>query len=247
MTNGRCRSAGPSGRCRGPVLLVLEQRDHVEAGERSYGGDAPRRTERGAPGGARPARWTGGRMRSARVMVSVALLMPASSPGSTSSSSAGQALTLGPPQVHPKEHLGPVLRVDPARARRGARPPRRCRRTRPTGGSPAPPGPVPLEGTELPGQLGRQLGIVLFGQELVGGAQIVNLLHQFGVAAEDPLMRESSVVSFWPRAESSHTPGSESCTLQLARARRSGVDVKGTPSRCPPVGSGRRCGRCIRS
>jgi hypothetical protein len=47
-------------------------------------------------------------------MVNSAERMPASVPSETSSTATGEAPPLGPAAVHPQQHLGPVLRVDPA-------------------------------------------------------------------------------------------------------------------------------------
>ena len=77
----------------------------------------PDRTVRSAPAGAHPLPAAGARRRTTPFTVIVALLTPASSPGWNSITSLAKVRPFRPPQIHPQQHLGPVLRFRPAGAR----------------------------------------------------------------------------------------------------------------------------------
>ncbi len=85
------------------------------------------RTSRCTPRSVEPA----ARRRSGPVTMKVADSSPASWPGGGLVDLDVEAAPLGPPLVHAQQHLGPVLGVGARRPRRGPRPPRRGRRTRP--------------------------------------------------------------------------------------------------------------------
>ena len=98
--------------------VVLDLRQHLHQRE---GGVAPLLGVEGADAhqpvdAALGAQVAVGAPRPSTLMV--ALLMPASSPSSWSMISVAEAMPLGPAEVHPEQHLGPVGGLGAAGARR---------------------------------------------------------------------------------------------------------------------------------
>ncbi len=166
--------------------------------------------------------------------MNVALLMPASSPGSALVDLDVEALALGPAQVHPQEHLGPVLRLGPAGAgmQRGdrvvvvvlaAEQRRELELLH-----------IALELSDGAGELGRHLAIGLILEELVHRSRVLEPADQRVVAFDlgpqagerrGQLLAAGGVV---PERRIRRI------ALELARLRSLVVDVKGTPwpTRC---------------
>jgi len=100
-----------------------------------------------------------------------------------------------------------------------------------------------LKGVELLPQLGGQVGIALDREQLVGGADVVELLDQMIVARQDVVQTSELGAQPAGGVRVVPQPGLGEIGLELAGSRALAGDVKGTPWRRRPACAGPRCVR----
>ena len=150
-----------------------------------------------------------------------------------------EAVALGPAQVHPQQHLGPVGRLGAA----GAGADRQegvavvVLAGEQQGGPLAP--EIGLERGRVAIELGLELGVGGLGEEVDGGQEVVGARsrsRQVSISSRRPL---ASRVTFWAARWSSQKPGSMRQGVEFLDACLLGLEVKDAPRSTGSVRPGR--------